>query len=107
MSIVTMLQHSCAIKRKQTVGTNGRSSVQQLYSGVSSLFLPMNHRTAIENNFSIGRAYDVYFNAGQDIQPGDQLVYNGSTFSVRSVQNYNVPIVGYICAQTEQEVDPA
>lgn len=100
-----LLQHACIIKRKAKVGTNGRSSVSTLYSGISCLFLPMNHRTAIENKFSIGRAYDCYFNANQDVLPGDQLTWNGSTFSVKSVQAYNVPAVGYIMAQTEQEIE--
>jgi len=100
-----LLQHACAIRRKVTVGTNGRSSVQTLYSAVQCLFLPMNSRTAIENKFSIGRAYDAYFSANQDVRPGDQLTWNGWTFSVKSVQAYKVAYAGYTQAMVEQEVD--
>ncbi len=88
-----MLDHLCDVSRSAAVGTNGRSALTALYTAVQCLVLPMNTHTAIENKFSIGRAYDIYFASGQDIKPGDQLVSNGRTFVVKVVQPFETRLV--------------
>jgi hypothetical protein len=100
----SMLTSSCSISRDVPVGTNGRTKPQVLYANVACLILPMNTTTAIENEFSLGRAYDIYFKAGQDSQIGDLVIQNGQTYSIKAVQSYNVPIAGYVHAMAEQEV---
>ncbi len=99
-----LLENNCNIKRSVAVGTNGRNTMQSLYANVSCLVLPMNTTTAIENGFSIGRAYDIFFDISQDVQVGDQVAYNGDTFYVRVVQPFNVPLVGHIKTMTEMEI---
>lgn len=98
------LVHLCNIKRSVAVGTNGRTQEQTLYSNVACLVLPMNNTTAIENQFSLGRAFDFYFDVGQDVKPSDQLIYNGNTHAVKSVQSYDEPLVGHVRALCEQVV---
>ncbi len=99
-----LLQHTCNINRDAAVGTNGRTAKQALYTAVSCLVLPMNSNTAIQNKFELGRAYDIYFADGQDVKPGDQLVYNGSNFMVKVVQPYAVAYVGHVKTLCQQEV---
>ncbi len=99
-----MLQHTCNINRDTAVGTNGRTAKTALYTGVSCLVLPMNSNTAIQNHFEIGRAYDIFFADGQDVKPGDQLVYNGSNFMVKVVQPFAVPNVGHVRTLCQQEI---
>lgn len=99
-----LLDHTCDIERQTAVGTNGRHSRQTVYSGVSCLFLPMNHTTTIELGFSLGRAYDAYFDNASDVQPDDRLVFNGQNFIVKAVQPFSVNIVGHIHAMCEQEI---
>lgn len=99
-----MLEHICDIKRDSAVGTNGRTSKQTVYTAVSCLVLPMNTNTAIQNKFELGRAYDIYFADGQDVKPGDQLVYNGSNFMVKVVQPFAVPNVAHVRTMCQQEI---
>lgn len=99
-----LLDHNCSIKRSVTVGTNGRSQMQSLYTNVSCLVLPMNTTTAIENGFSIGRAYEIYFDISQDVQTGDQVSFNSDTYYVRLTQPFNVALVGHIKAMAEMEL---
>lgn len=99
-----LLEHTADIRRSKAVGTNGRSQVQTLYSAVSCFIMPMNHKTIIEHHFSLGLAYEVYFDAGQDVQPGDQLISGGKTYTVKAVENYNVGLVGHVHCYCEQEI---
>jgi hypothetical protein len=69
-----LLEHTCTIKRNAAIGTNGRYQVEDLATGVACLKLPMNTTTAIQNEFSLGRAYDIYFADGQDVKPGDKII---------------------------------
>lgn len=90
-----LLRHTCAVKRAVPVGTNGRKEKQQLYASVRSLFIPMPTRAEMENRFSPGTAYDVYFPATADIKTGDQLVWDGDIFNVRAVRSYKVPRIAH------------
>lgn len=99
-----LLEHTCDIKRNAAVGTNGRYQVQTLASGVACLKLPMNTSTTIQNEFSLGRAYDIYFAEGQDMKPGDKIIIGADQYVVRAVQPYEVPGVGHVKALCEQEV---
>ncbi len=99
------LVHICDINGPVPVGTNGGTEMGPLYQDIACLVLPMNNTTAIENDFSIGRAFDIYFAAGQDVKPGYQVRYDGNTYVVRVVQPFKVPIVGHVRTMCEQEID--
>jgi hypothetical protein len=92
-----MYPHSCQVKRDVAVGTNGRHKKQLLSSSNRCLFIPMASRSEIENDYSIGSGYDVYFaNPTADIKAGDQLLWKGDTYNIRAARSYAVPRVGYL-----------
>ncbi len=99
-----LLNSTCTINRDAAVGTNGRTAKATLYTGVSCLAIPMNSNTAIQNKFEIGRGYDIYFADGQDVKPGDQIVYGGSNFMVKAVQPFNAPPVSHVRTMCQQEI---
>lgn len=99
-----LLEHTCAIRRFTTVGTNGRKTLADLYTSVRCLALPMGLSTAISNGFSLGRAYDVFFEPNQDVKAGDKLVMGTDTYIVSAVQRFDVPVTGHVRALCEQEV---
>ena len=99
-----LLEHTCTIKRNVPVGTNGRYQMATLATDVDCLSLPMNASTTIQNGFSLGRAYDIYFGEGQDVKPGDKIVVGSDSHVVRAVQDYKLPLVGHVRALCEQEV---
>lgn len=99
-----LFQHQCSVKRAAPVGTNGRQSKVEVATGVSSLFIPMASRTEIENGFSLGAGYDVYFGDPiADVRTGDQLVYDGATFNVRAVRAYKAGRVSHKHALATRE----
>jgi hypothetical protein len=101
---VQLLEHTCAIRRNAPVGTNGRRQLADKYTGVRCLVLPMNDATTIRHEFTLGRAFDIYFADGQDVKVGDQVVFDAAKYTVRSVQPYKVPHAAHIRAMCEQEV---
>jgi hypothetical protein len=98
-----LLEHTCTIKRNVAVGTNGRRQIENLYTGIPCLALPMGLSTAIANGFSLGQAYDVFFAEGQDVKAGDKLVIDGENYTVKGVQTFKVPVVGHVRALCIQE----
>lgn len=99
-----LLLHTCDVARNQAVGTNGRKQFSSLYATVPSLFLPMSAQAAIQNGFSVGFAWDIYFNDGIDVQIGDKLTYSGQTYIVRGRQPYaGLPIVSHLRITAETE----
>lgn len=99
------LLHTCTIQRNQPVGTNGRHELADLATGVPCLELPMALNTAVTNGWSIGKAYDIYFNEGQDVKPGDKITLGSDTYSVKGVQTFTVPVVGHKRALCVQEAN--
>lgn len=101
-----MLQliHTCDVARKEAVGTNGRQAVATVHTGVPCLVLPVDARTAVANNFELGKAYDFYFDSSADVKTGDKLTYNGQTYTVSGKQLYLVPMVNHLHVTAEQEV---
>jgi hypothetical protein len=97
------LLHTCDIARNAKDSGSHTRTLQTRYQAVQSLFLPQSAQTTISNGFELGRAYDVYFSAGQDVKVGDVLSRNGQTYSVKAVQPYEVPIVGHVHVMAEQE----
>lgn len=83
-----LLDHSCTVARNQAVGTNGRKAYATVAINVPCLALPMSAQAAIENGFSVGSSYDVYFSDGADIQTGDKLTVNGGVLFVRGRQPF-------------------
>jgi len=99
-----LLTQTCTIKRNAAVGTNGRRQLADLQTAVACLALPMGLSTAIANNFSLGRAFDVYFDVGQDVKPGDKLVIGSDSYTVKGIQPFSVPVVGHVRTLCEQEI---
>jgi hypothetical protein len=98
-----LLEHTCTIKRNSAVGTNGRQQLNDLYTDVACLALPMGLSTAVNNGFSLGKAYDVFFADGQDVKPGDKLIIDGAGYLVKGVQPFILPTVGHVRARCERE----
>ncbi len=98
------LSQTCTINRLVSVGTNGRTQQQALYTNVPCLALPMGSHSELLDKFDIGRGYDINFAEGQDIRTGDQVVIGSSTYDVKYVRSYVTPTIGYVLAICEQEV---
>lgn len=101
---VRVFKHYCGIKRSVALGTNGRKQKETISTSNRCLILPMPTRAEIQNGFTIGTAYDCYFaNKDQDVQQGDQIIWNAKTFNVRAVAHYDVPRVGHVHVQMTKE----
>ncbi|WP_427007193.1 hypothetical protein [Pseudarthrobacter sp. H2] len=75
-----------------------------LYTGLQCLFLPMTAQAAVQNGFSVGFGWDIYFNDGTDIQIGDKLTFSGTTYIVRGKQPYSgLPLVSHVHLTAETE----
>jgi len=99
-----LLVHNCDIARNQPVGTNGRRSFVTLTTAVQCLFLPMTAQAAVQNGFSVGFAWDIYFLDGTDVKIGDRLTQNGQTYIIRGKQPYlNMPFVSHLHMTAETE----
>jgi hypothetical protein len=91
------LVHTCNVARNVAVGTNGRKSYQALSNGLPCLFLPMSAYSAVQNGYTVGSAFNVYFNDGTDVQVGDKLTYNGQSYIVRGREVFTgIPVVSHI-----------
>lgn len=99
-----LLTQTGDIQRYGSDGVNNNQSMQTIASGIACLALPMNTQTAIENEFSLGRAYDVYCDDSQDVRTGDKFVIGSDTYVVKAVQAYHMPPVNHLRCSTEQEV---
>jgi hypothetical protein len=101
-----VFKHYCGIKRDAALGTNGRMTKQTISTANKCLFLPMPSRAEIENNFSVGTAYDVFFpDPAHDVKTGDQLLWNAKAYNVRAARSYEVPRVGHMhCLVTREDV---
>ena len=97
------LVHTCDIARKQALGTNGRRDSAPLYSAVPCLALPVSADATLRNGWELGREYEFFFAAGQDVKVGDKLTYDGSLYSVHGRQDYEVPVVGHVHIYAQQE----
>jgi hypothetical protein len=101
---MVLLTETAAIQRYGNDGVNNNQSMQTIASSVPCLSLPMHHQTAIENGFSLGRAYDIYFDDSQDVRTGDKVVIGSESYVVKAVQPYHMPLVAHLRCLTEQEV---
>lgn len=99
------LVHYCDIKRSVAVGTNGRTQMQTLYKDVSCLVLPLNTTTTMQNEFELGKGYEANFDDDVDIRTADQIIWNGQTYAVRTIEPFiGIPIVAHIRALCELKV---
>lgn len=98
-----MLEHSCDISRNQPLGTNGRYQMAQLATAVPCLFLPVGSRIAVEQGFTIGRDYEVFFDSGADVKVGDKLARDGKSYIVSYVQTYETAYAGHVHIFAKQE----
>jgi hypothetical protein len=100
---VMPLAHSVDQWRNAAVGTNGSKNVQLFKTSVSCLCLPMSSSVTIQNGYSLGHAYDVYMDNGQDVKIGDQLRWKGLVLVVKVVRPYvDVGIVSHVALQCEE-----
>lgn len=91
-----LMKHACDVRRDAAVGTNGRRSKQVIATAVKCTFIPMPSRAEIENDYTVGSGYDVFFQMDADVKTGDQLVWSGQTYNVRAVREYLFKRVGHI-----------
>jgi hypothetical protein len=92
-----MLRHKCDLGRFVNEGTNKRRIYQALYTGLSCLVLPMSAYASVQNSYSVGSAFEVYFKDGADVKVSDKLTYNGQTFIVRGREAFTgIPSVSYL-----------
>lgn len=101
-----VFKHYCGVKRATALGTNGRQTKQTIAVAQRCLFIPMASRSEMDSGFTLGTGFDCYFaDPDQDIQMGDQLVWNSRVFNVRAVHRYEVPQVGHVhCLVTREGV---
>jgi hypothetical protein len=91
------LVHTCTTSRAQAIGTNGRKGYQANLKTTSCLFLPMSAYSAIQNGYTVGSAYHVYFSDGTDVQVTDKLLFNGQTYIVRGREAFtSIPVVSHL-----------
>lgn len=90
-----LFEHTADLARNVAVGTNGRKQLAALYTGVDCLALPMDARRAVDNGYSVGKAWDVFFAVDQDVKVGDQITVLGRALIVQGVQPFAVPDVGH------------
>lgn len=92
-----LLNHTCSVWRNTAVGTNGRRQVQELYSGVRCLVIPMSSQTTIQENMEPGRGFEIHMGPDQDIKVGDKIVWNGVGHYVKYIRYYrDMPPVSHI-----------
>jgi hypothetical protein len=84
-----LLEHTAAQQRQTKIAGQGESTALQTVSNaVACLCLPMDDRAAVQQGFTVGQAYDVFFADGQDIKKGDRLTVNGLVLYVSGVQRF-------------------
>lgn len=104
-----LLNSTATINRMQAVGTNGRRQMAQKYTNVPCNLQPFSSTTAgsillTELKFSLGQAYNAYFNTGQDVRQGDELVIGGNTYVVKLVQPWSGGPASYVSAMVELQI---
>lgn len=98
-----MLEHTCTISRAQDIGTNGRKQMASLAADVACLFLPVGAQTAIDQGFSLGKDYDVFFAPGTDVKVGDKLSRNSKNYLVSYIQDFDTAFAGHMHVLARQE----
>jgi hypothetical protein len=63
----------------------------------------MGATAAVQNGFSVSKAYDVFFGAGQDVKVGDRLLRNEASYLVRGIREYETHLNGHVQALCERE----
>ena len=64
----------------------------------------MSAQSAIQNSFSVGFGWDIYFADGADIQMGDKLSYGGQAYIVRGRQPFSgIPMASHLHITAETE----
>lgn len=86
-----LLQHTCDVERKIAVGTNGRKELAPFSKNKPCTIIPMSAPASIENGYSVGSGYNIYFPPGTDVKVGDKLKGLGQEFYVKAV----IPYIGF------------
>ncbi|MEA9986251.1 hypothetical protein [Subtercola sp. RTI3] len=57
----------------------------------------MSRTSAVQNGYDVGKAWDVYFDDGTDVQVNDRLSFNGENYIVKGRQVFSsFPAVSHI-----------
>lgn len=97
--MIALLIHTTNVYRKQKVEGKGLTSTWVAQStGVKCLVTPAQVGDTLNENITIGKDFNVYFEPGTDIKQGDKLTTStGLTLLVNGVADYkDVPTVGHI-----------
>ena len=96
---IALLIHTADLYRKEKVEGKGlTSNFVKKYEGVKCLVVPAQVGDTLNQNTTIGKDYNVYFDADTDVKQGDKLnTSTGLALLVNGVANYNdVPDVEHI-----------
>lgn len=99
-----VLYHRCDIARYSAVGTNGRRQHVPVHTDVPCLVLPMSPTETISEGFSVGTAWNFFFDEGADVRAGDQITFSGTKYYAKGVQAFTgIPHVSHtrVSATTE------
>lgn len=90
-----LLEHTCDIEENQALGTNGRKQMVTISSAVPCLILPMQAKAAVEHGYTVGRAYDAYFDLTTAVKVGQRLTWNGKQLMIGGLMAYNTAFAGH------------
>ena len=96
---IALLIHTTSISRKERVEGKGlTANFVQKYAGVKCFVEPAQVGDTLNQNITIGKDYNVYFDKDVDVKQGDRLnTSTGLTLLVSGVADYkDVPNVGHI-----------
>lgn len=96
---IALLIHTTDIYRKEkVVGKGLTSNFVKKYEGVKCLVVPAQVGDTLNQNTTIGKDYNVFFDTDMDVKQGDKLTTStGLTLLVNGVANYDdVPEVAHI-----------
>ena len=87
---IALLVHTTDISRKERVEGKGlTANFVKKYEGVRCLVVPAQVGDTLNQNITIGKDFNVYFDADIDVKQGDKLATStGLTLLVNGVANY-------------------
>lgn len=96
---IALLIHTTSIARKERVEDKGLTATWvNKHDGVRCLVTPAQVGDTLNENITIGKDFNVYFEPDTDVKQGDKLTTStGLVLLVNGVADYkNVPTVGHI-----------
>lgn len=96
---IALLVHTTDVYRKEKIEGKGLTSTfVKKHEAIKCLVTPAQVGDTLNQNTTIGKDFNVYFDAGTDIKQGDKIITStGLTLLVNGVADYkDVPEVAHI-----------